>query len=72
MHQNLKKKVWLFINIFLPLKESLTLFQIWIFFCYAIAYFISFGVIENRATKIILMENVTIPTLKLVSELYIL
>ena len=32
MYQNLEKRVWLFTIIFLPLKESLTLFQIGIFF----------------------------------------
>ena len=31
MYQNLEKTVWLFTIIFLPLEESLTLFQIGIF-----------------------------------------
>ena len=34
----------------LTLKESLTMFQIWIF-CYAFTYFVPIGFIENRITK---------------------
>ena len=37
--------------IILSLKESLTLFQIWIFY-YTFTYFVPFGVIENRITKV--------------------
>ena len=36
---------------FLPLKESLTLFQIWTFY-YTYIYFVSIGVMENRVTKV--------------------
>ena len=42
------------------------------FFCYTFTYFVPFGVIENRVTKIalgILMENVTIPV-GLVDQFY--
>ena len=49
-YHSLDKRVW-FTIIFLPLKESLTLFQIWIF--YYFYYFFPFGVIENRITKVI-------------------
>ena len=51
MYQNLEKRLGLFTMIFLTCKESLTLFQIWIF-CHTIAYFFPFGVTENRVTKI--------------------
>ena len=51
MYQNLEKRVWLFTIISSPLKESLTLFQIGIF-CYTVAYFVPFLIIENRFTKI--------------------
>ena len=44
------KRVW-FTIIFLPLKESLILFHIWIFY-YAFIYFDQFGVIKNRITKV--------------------
>ena len=47
----IKTWVCLFTIIFLPLKESLTLFQIKIFW-YIIAYSVPFCVIENRVTKI--------------------
>ena len=50
MYQSLDKRVW-FTIIFLPLKESLTLFQIWIFY-YIFTYFVPFGVIKNRVTKV--------------------
>ena len=50
MYGNLDKKVW-FAIIFLPLKECLTVFQIWIFY-YTFTYFVPFGVIKNRVTKV--------------------
>ena len=50
MYHSLDKRVW-FTIIFLPLKESLTLFQIWIFY-YTFTYFVPFGVIKNRVTKV--------------------
>ena len=50
MYQSLDKKVW-FTIIFLHLKESLILLQIWIFY-YTFTYFVPFGVIENRVTKV--------------------
>ena len=50
MYHSSDKRVW-FIIIFLPLKESLTLFQIWIFY-YTFTYFVPFGVIKNRVTKV--------------------
>ena len=50
MHHSLDKRVW-FTIIFLPLKESLTLFQIWAFY-YTFKYFVPFGVIENRVNKV--------------------
>ena len=43
-------RIW-FLIIFLPLKESLTLFQIW-FFLLTFSYFAPLGVIENRFTEI--------------------
>ena len=49
MYHSLGKSIW-FAIIFLPLKESLTLFQIWIFY-YTFTYFAPFGVIKNRVTK---------------------
>ena len=49
MYHSLDKRVW-FMIIFLPLKESLTLFQIWIFH-YTFTYFVPVEVIENRVTK---------------------
>ena len=51
MHHSLDKKIW-FTIIFLPLKESLTLFKIWTFYN-TLTYFVPFGVIENRVTKVI-------------------
>ena len=69
MYHSLETRIRLLIT-FLPPKESLTLFQIWIF-CYIFNYFVPFGVIENRFTKItssVLMEIVTIPVV-LVDEL---
>ena len=59
-------------NIFLPSQRESHFVPDMDFFWYTIAYFVPFGVIKNRATKMILMEIVTILTLKLVSELYIL
>ena len=50
IYHSLEKRVWYTI-IFLPVKESLTLFQIWIF-CYTFTYFVPFGVIKNRVTKV--------------------
>ena len=50
MYHSLDKRVW-FTIFFLPLKESLTLFQIWIFY-YTFTYFVTFGVMENRVTKV--------------------
>ena len=49
MYHSLDKSVW-FTIIFLPLKESLTLFQIWIFY-HTFTYFVPFGIIKNRVTK---------------------
>ena len=37
---------------YVPLKESLTLFQIWIIFYYTFTYFVPIGLIGNRVTKI--------------------
>ena len=50
MYHSLNKRVW-FTIILLSRKESLTLFQIW-FFYYTFTYFVPFGVIENRVTKV--------------------
>ena len=50
MHHSLETRIW-FLIILLPLKESLTLFQIWVS-CYTFNYFAPVGVIENRFTKI--------------------
>ena len=50
MCHSLDKRVW-FTIFFLSLKESLTLFQMWIFY-YTFTYFVPFGVIENRVTKV--------------------
>ena len=50
MCQSLDKRVW-FTIFSLPLKESITLFQIWIFY-YTIIYFFPFEVIENRVTNV--------------------
>ena len=50
MYHSLETRIW-FLIIFLPLKESLTLFQIWVFLP-TFDYFVPFGVIENRFTKI--------------------
>ena len=53
MYHNLEKRIS-FTIILLPLKEGLTLFEIWIFFqiSYTFTYFVPFGVIKNRVTKI--------------------
>ena len=50
MYHSFDKRVWL-LFMFLPPKESLTLFQM-DFFCYTFTYFIRFGVIKNRVSKI--------------------
>ena len=50
MYHSSDKRVW-FTIIFLSLKESLTLFQIWIFY-YTFNDFVPFGAIENRVTKV--------------------
>ena len=49
MYHSLETRIW-FLIIFLPLKKSLTLFQIWVLLTFN--YFVPFGVIENRFTKI--------------------
>ena len=70
MSHSLDKRIW-FTIIFLLLKKSLTLFQIWIFF-HTFTYFFPFRVIENRVTKIILsilMKVVTIAVV-LVDQFY--
>ena len=52
MYHSLDRRVW-FTIIFLPPKESLTMFQVWIgFVWYTFTYFVPFGVIENRVTKV--------------------
>ena len=50
MYHSLDKKVWLKI-ILLPLRKSLTLYEIWIFY-YTFTYFVLFVVIKNRVTKV--------------------
>ena len=50
MDHSLETRIWLLI-IFLLLKESLTLFQTWVFLL-IFNYFFSFEVIKNRFTKI--------------------
>ena len=63
MYQNLKKRVWLFTIIFLPLKESLTLFQIGIFFATLLLILSHFELSRIELPKLtsgILMEIVTI------------
>ena len=50
MYHSLDKKIW-FKIIFLPITESLTLFQMSIFY-YTYIYFAQIGVIEDRVTKI--------------------
>ena len=50
MYYILETRVW-FLIIFLPLRESLTLFETW-FFLLAFNYFAPFPVIENIFTKI--------------------
>ena len=49
IYHSLDKQVWLLI-MFLPLKESLTLFND--FFCYTFTFFVRFGVIKNRVTNV--------------------
>ena len=50
MYHSFDKRIW-FTNIFLPAKESLTLFQICIFY-YTFNYFVPIGVIKDKLTKI--------------------
>ena len=50
MYHGLETRIW-FLIIFLSLKESLTLIQIWVFLL-TFNYFVPFEVIENRFTKI--------------------
>ena len=71
-YRRLETRIW-FLSIFLPLKESLTLFQIW-FFLLTFNYFFPFGVIENlsiyrKLTSSILMEIANIPVV-LVDKFY--
>ena len=49
-HHSLDKRIWSTTN-FLPLKESLTLFQIWIFLLH-LTYFSPIRAMEYRVTKI--------------------
>ena len=66
MYHSFETRIW-FLIIFLLLKESHTLFQIWVF-CYTFNYFVvQFGVIENTFTKI----NIKIIPVVLVDEFYI-
>ena len=50
IYHSLDKKVWLWI-MFLPLKESHSVPDM-DFFCYTFTFFVRFGVIKNRATKV--------------------
>ena len=62
MYQNLEKRVWLFTIIFLPLKESLTLFQIAISILLLIFSHLELSRIElQKSASSILMEIVIIP-----------
>ena len=71
MYQNLEKRVWLFTIIFLPLKESLTLFK----YGFSATLLLISSHIEllrielPKLTSSILMEIVTIPVV-LVDEFY--
>ena len=60
VYQNLDKRTC-FTIIFLPLKQRLTLFQIWIFFNYTFTYYMSQLVLSRidspKSTSSILMEN---------------
>ena len=70
MYHSLETRIW-FLIIFLALKESLTLFQIW-FFCQPsiILSHLELSRIDlPKLTSSILMEIVTIPVV-LVDELY--
>ena len=70
MYHSLETTIW-FLIIFSLLKKSLTLFHIWVFLL-TFNYFIPFGVIENRFTKLtssILMKIVTVLVV-LVDEFY--
>ena len=51
MYHSLEKMIW-FTIIFLPLKQSLTLFQIWIFFAIPSLILSHLDLAENRVTKI--------------------
>ena len=51
MYHSLDKRVWLSIT-FLPLKQNLTLFQIWISFAIPSLFLVWLGVIKNRVTKV--------------------
>ena len=46
----MNKKIW-FIILFFHLKESCVLFQILIFFCWTMTYFVQMGVMKDRITK---------------------
>ena len=70
MYHSLETTIW-FLIMFLPLKKRLTLFHIWVFLV-TFNYFIPFGVIENRFTKLtssILMKIMTVPVV-LIDEFY--
>ena len=70
MYHSLETRIW-FLIIFLPLKESLTLFQIWIF-CWPLIILSHLELLKidlSKLTSSILMEIVTIP-LALVDEFY--
>ena len=70
MYHSLETTIW-FLIIFLPLRKSLTLFHICVFLL-TFNYFIPFGVIKNRFTKLIssiLMKIVTVPVV-LVDEFH--
>ena len=63
MYHSLETRIWFLIK-FLPLKESLTLFQTDMGFLLTFSYFVPFGVSRIDLTKLtssILMEIVTIP-----------
>ena len=51
MYHSLQKKIW-FTSMFLPLKESLTLFQIWIFLLYVHLFCLIWSYRKYRVTKI--------------------
>ena len=71
MYHSLETRIW-FLIIFLPLKESLTLFQIWIFFAIpslTLSHLELLRIDLPKLTSSILMEIVTIPVV-LVDEFY--